>query len=211
MGVGRLVSTKNWSFSGSMFIYHRVISDGGNTGWTMEYDQNWQNWLNYYVEICWTMDELLTQGTANGPAAFGAINNLTHTILVPECLTFGLDLHECNCFKSRRVSELKKQTYILCNYVYIVYIYKPKLRDINFSFLNSKQVMLPHVEFELEYIPAQATREKKRNALTHPKPLVLRHNPQSACCKERWKVICHFAGKKWHPYWSFIGPMVERF
>ena len=25
MGVGRLVSTKNWSFSGSMFIYHRVI------------------------------------------------------------------------------------------------------------------------------------------------------------------------------------------
>jgi hypothetical protein len=125
------------------------------------------------------MDELLTQGTANGPAAFGAINNLTHTILVPECLTFGLDLHECNRFKSRRVSELKNRLYV----VYTIYI--PKLRDINFSFLNSKQVMLPHVEFELEYIPAQATHEKKRNALTHPKPWVLRHNPQSACCKER--------------------------
>ena len=26
MGVGRLVSTKNWSFSGSMFIYHRVTT-----------------------------------------------------------------------------------------------------------------------------------------------------------------------------------------
>ena len=28
MGVGRLVSTKNLSFSGSMFIYHRVIHCG---------------------------------------------------------------------------------------------------------------------------------------------------------------------------------------